>query len=69
MWTPFCAGIEVDGARDLGGERLLAPLVANSDRLLDAGHSGPRQAELDLGRRCLQVDRQLVAEVPHRVEP
>ena len=48
--------IEVDGARDLGGERLLVALVPDADRLLDAGHPGPGQAELDLGHGGLQVD-------------
>ena len=61
--------IEVDGARDLGGERLLAALVADPDRLLDAGDAGAGQAELDLGRRGLQVDGQLVPGARHRVEP
>ena len=42
--------IEVDRARDLGGEGLLVPFVANPDRLLHAGHAGPGQAELDLRR-------------------
>ena len=49
----FLRGVEVDGAGDFGGERLLVPLMANPDRFLDAGHPGPRQAELNLRLRCL----------------
>ena len=53
-------GIEVDGAGDLGGERLLAPLVPDPDRLLDAGHAGAGQADPNLGRRGLQIADKLV---------
>ena len=61
--------IEVDGARDLGRERLLVALVPDADRLLDAGHPGPRQAQPYLGQRCLQIDGQFVPRFRHRVEP
>jgi len=62
-------GIEVDRAGDLRRKRLLVPLVPDPDRLLDAGHAGSGQAELDLRLRRLQVDRQSVPEVCHRVQP
>ena len=58
----FLGRVEIDGARDLGGERLLAALVADPDRLLDAGHAGAGQAERDVGRRRLQVDGRCVRE-------
>ena len=47
--------VEVDGAGDLRGERLLAPFVADPDRLLDSGHAGAGQADAHLGRRGLEV--------------
>ena len=62
-------GIEVDRARDLGGERLLVAVVADADRLLDAGHAGAGQPELDVGRRRLQVEGQVVPGARHRVQP
>ncbi len=65
----FLARIEIDGARDLGGEGLLVPLVPDPDRLLHAGHPGPRQPELDLGDRSLQVAGPAVPHLRHRVQP
>ena len=62
-------GIEVDGARDLGRERLLAAVVADPDRLLDAGDAGAGQPELDVGGRRLQVEGQIVPGARHRVQP
>ena len=61
-------GIEVDGARDLGREGLLVPLVPDPDRLLDARHAGPGQADPHLGRRGLQITDNLAAGPRHRVE-
>ena len=52
--------VEVDGAGDLGGERLLAPFVADPDRLLDARHPGAGQADPHLGRRGLEIADNLV---------
>ena len=52
----FLRRVEVDRARDLGGERLLVSLVADPDRLLDTGHARAGQGQRDVGRRCLQVD-------------
>ena len=69
MCTPFWPRIEVDRARDLGGERLLVALVPDADRLLDAGHAGPGQAELDLGDGGLQVGGPAVPGFRHRVQP
>ena len=51
----FLRRVEVDRARDLGGECLFVPLVPDADRLLHAGHARARQAEPDLGRRGLHV--------------
>ena len=62
-------GIEVDSARDLGGEGLLAAVVANADRLLDSGDAGAGKAELDVGGRRLQVEGQVVPGARHRVQP
>ena len=42
--------VEIDGAGDLGGKRLLAPFVPDPDRFLDAGHAGAGQADPNLGR-------------------
>ena len=60
------SGVEVDRALDLRGDLLLAPAVADPDRLLDARHSGAGQAEPDLGERSLEVvveeSRQIVHE-------
>ena len=61
--------VEVDRAGDLGCERLLAALVPDPDRLLDAGHAGARQPELDLGRGGLHVGDGAVPRFCHRVEP
>ena len=52
--------VEVDRAGDLGGEGLLAPFVADPDRLLDAGDPGAGQADPHLGRRGLDVAELLV---------
>ena len=65
----FLARVEIDRARDLGGERLLVALVPDADRLLDAGHAGPRQTELDLGDGGLQVAGRAVPHLRHRVQP
>ena len=54
--------VEVDGAGDLRGERLLAPLVADPDRLLDSGHPGAGQADAHLGRRGLEVAELVVPQ-------
>ena len=61
--------VEVDRAGDLGGEGLLVALVPDPDRLLHPGHPGPRQTELDLGRRGLHVGDGAVPGFGHRVEP
>ena len=65
----FLPRIEIDRARDLGGEGLLVPLVPDANRLLHAGHPGPRQAELDLGDGSLQVAGPAVPHLCHRVQP
>ena len=65
----FLPRIEIDRARDLRGERLLVPLVPDANRFLHAGHSGPRQAELDLGDGSLQVAGPAVPHLCHRVQP
>ena len=49
------ARIEVDGAVDVGRDQLLAPAVADPDRLLDAADAGAREPEGHLGRRGLEV--------------
>jgi len=41
--------VEVDGARDLGGDELLVRPAAEADRLADAGDADPGQAESNLG--------------------
>ena len=57
--------IEIDGARDLGRERLLAPGVLDADRLGYLGHADALQAELHLGHRGLQVDGRIAAGGRH----
>ncbi len=42
--------VQVDRARDLGGEGLLVAFVPDADRLLDAGDPGPGQPQLDVGQ-------------------
>ena len=58
-------GIEIDRALDLRGDLLLAPAVADPDRLARADHSGTGQAEPDLGERGLQVVVEKSRQVVH----
>ena len=51
----FLARIEVDRARDLGGERLLVALVPDADRLLHAGARRPASARA--GSRATEACR------------
>src|SRR6266545_5149346 len=51
--------IQIDRAVDLRGDELLRPAPPQADRLFDALHPGPGQAELHLGRRGLYVVEQL----------
>ena len=47
--------IQVDGARNRRRKGLLAAVMADPDRLLDARDPGPGQTELDFRQRCLKV--------------
>ena len=59
--------IEIDRAGDFGGEGLLAAVVADPDRLLDAGHSRAAQSDPHVGRRRLEIDDRFVPSFRHRV--
>ena len=61
-------GIQVDGAGDLGRERLLAAFVPDPDRLLDPGHARAGQADPNLGCGGLEIADNLVPGVRHAVE-
>ena len=58
-------GIEIDRGLDLGGDLLLAPAVADPDRLADAHYSGAGQAEPDLRERGLQVVVEKSRQIVH----
>ena len=48
-------GVEVDEAVDLGVVEELGAGVRDPDHLVDAGHSGAGQSEMDVGRGGLEV--------------
>src|SRR5918994_2356272 len=57
--------VEVDGALDVSGDQLLAGPVPDPDRLRHPGDPRARQAEANLGLRCLEVFAEQVAEIGH----